>query len=204
MESINVYKTLNAIDISEYLKDKNGFKYLPWSAAWDIVLAHFPDATYSVVKSEEGCIYHTDGRTCWVETTVTINGITRNETLAVLNHRNQPIALDTTTSFNAGNSVKRCLVKNLALFGLGLSLWVGEELSEAARSARAKKSMKLSELRDEIVELCKRITSTSPESKDTLYTIIETYNGSKNPNSIKSEEVCVNILNEIRERFEIE
>lgn len=194
MEAENVFKRLNAVDISEQLRVKNKFNYLPWSAAWGMVMQEFPDAVYSVVKSDTGWIYHTDGNTCWVETSVTINGTTRNETLPVLDHRNQPIKLENITSFNAGNSIKRCLVKNLALFGLGLSLWTGEELSDDAKLAKAKTSAKLADIKKEIVFKSKSLVESGAD-RNSILEVIATYNnGNSNPNSIKSTEVAEMIV----------
>ncbi len=139
MPEKSVFATLSAIDITDKLKKKNNMSYLPWSSAWAIIKDYYPDAKYYPVKAEEGRLYHTDGKTCWVETSLTIAGETQNETLAVMDHKNQPITYDTVTSTQFSKSIKRCLVKNAALFGLGLSLWNGEELSDEAKKTRAKR-----------------------------------------------------------------
>lgn len=202
MSEKSVFQTLSAIDVSDKLKKKNGMNYLPWSSAWAITKEHFPDAIYHVVKTENGCLYHTDGKTCWVETSVTIQGETQNETLAVMDHKNQAISADVIASTQFEKSIKRCLVKNCALFGLGLSLWNGEELSDAAKVTRAKKKeedeaaelerkkaeVALNQENAKIVELC---TSKKENGVDTnkMYAIIEKYTGGKkNPNAIKSIE----------------
>lgn len=64
----SVFKTLSAIDITDKLKKKNNLSYLPWSSAWAIVKERYPDANYTVVKTEDGCLYHTDGKCFeWLE-----------------------------------------------------------------------------------------------------------------------------------------
>ncbi|MGN1341183.1 MAG: DUF1071 domain-containing protein [Oscillospiraceae bacterium] len=202
-ETKSVFDTLYEVDVSESIKEKNGYKYLPWSTAWAIVKKHFPGATYDIItdESNNGNIYHTDGKTCWVETTVAINGEVLNEMLPVLDFKNQPITLDKITSFNAGKSIKRCLVKNLALFGLGLSLWNGEELSDDAKISRAKKIDEIAAKQAQIVDMCKEL-ATGTETRDRLYEIISMYNGgNKNPKSIKSVEVCDMIIAKINEEF---
>lgn len=199
-ETKSVFDTLYEVDISDNVKEKNKFKYLLWSSAWAIVKKRFPAASYEVVLDEAHNIYHTDGKTCWVETTVTINGETLSEMLPVLDFKNMPIPLESVTSFSASKSIKRCLVKNLALFGLGLTLWNGEELSEDAKLSKIKKGDEISAKQAEIVAKCKEL-ATSGERRDALYAIIETYNGNKNPKSIKSVEICDAILAKINEEF---
>ena len=135
-----------------------------------------------------------------VKPTVTINGETLSEMLPVLDFKNMPIPLESVTSFSASKSIKRCLVKNLALFGLGLTLWNGEELSEDAKLSKIKKGDEISAKQAEIVAKCKEL-ATSGERRDALYAIIETYNGNKNPKSIKSVEICDAILAKINEEF---
>ena len=202
MSEKSVFQTLSAIDVSDKLKKKNGMNYLPWSSAWAITKEHFPDATYHVVKTEDGCLYHTDGKTCWVETSVTIQGETQNETLAVMDHKNQAISADVIASTQFEKSIKRCLVKNCALFGLGLSLWNGEELSDAAKVTRAKKQeadeaaelerkkaeVALSQENAKVIELCKsKVAAGIDQAK--LYAVVEKYTGGKkNPNAIKNIE----------------
>lgn len=210
---MSVFETLSAIDITPAIKKKNGMSYLPWSSAWAMVKERFPNATYSSVKTPEGCIYHTDGRTCWVETSVTIEGETQNETLAVMNYKNAPISYDEIASTDANKSTKRCLVKNLALFGLGLSLWNGEELNDAAKKARAKRKAEEAEQEAEqkkeaaalaaenakIVELAK-VKIASGVSQDSLYAIVAKYTGGKkNPNAIKTIEESKDCYKEISE-----
>ena len=63
-ETKSVFDTLYEVDISDDVKEKNKFKYLPWSSAWAIVKKRFPTASYEVVLDEAHNIYHTDGKTC--------------------------------------------------------------------------------------------------------------------------------------------
>lgn len=211
MAEKSVFATLSAIDVSGKLKKKNGMSYLPWSSAWAIIKEHYPDATYEAIKTEDGCLYHTDGKTCWVETSLNIAGETQHETLAVMNHRNQSISADEVTSVDFGRSIKRCLVKNAALFGLGLSLWNGEELSDAAKQTRAKKQAEdaeaekkkkkaeaiLANANAKIIELCKSKIADGV-AQDTLYAIVAKYTGGKkNPNAITTLEESESCYKEI-------
>ena len=195
MSEKSTFAVLSAVDVTDKLKKKNNMSYLPWSSAWEIVKNNFPDATYTVNKTPEGCIYHTDGKTCWVEVSVTIAGETQTEMLAVMNHRNASISSDEVMSTEVNKSIKRALVKCLALFGLGLSLWNGEELSDAAKETKKKKekaeaveAAALAAENAKIVALCKDKIAKGVDQAS-LYAVIERYTGGKkNPNAIETIE----------------
>lgn len=183
-----IFQTLSEIDITSKIKKKNKMDYLPWSSAWDFVKNKFPNATYRTVKTEDGCIYHNDGRTCWVETEMTINDETQTETLPVLNFKNQSISLDEITSSDANKSIKRCLVKNLALFGLGLSLWNGEELSDNAKKKKVDDSEALKKVQKSMIDILKAKVDDGCD-KTKLFAFVETLIGSKNPSNVKDIDV---------------
>lgn len=170
--------------------------YLPWSSAWDFVKNKYPTATYNIVKTENGCIYHSDGRTCWVETSMTIDGETQTEILPVLNFRNEAIGYDKVTTSDVNKSIKRCLVKNLALFGLGLSLWNGEELSDNAKKKKDEDEKPLRETQTKLLELLKSKVSDGCD-KNKLFDLVEKLIGSKNPNNVRDINVLNNAINEI-------
>lgn len=201
MSEKTVFQTLNEVDITPFLKEKNKMKYLPWSSCWQIIKSRYPSAKCKPIKTESGCIYHTDGKTCWVETEMTIEGETQNETLAVMDFRNQSIKEETVASTEVGKSLKRCMVKNAALFGLGLSLWNGEELSNAAKEAKKKASeveIGIKNLQAEIVAKAKKLIENGVDSA-TIYAKIEEIGGKKNPNSIKDEGKCEAVLEALEE-----
>lgn len=191
-----IFQTLSEIDISPKIKQKNKMDYLPWSSAWDFVKNEFPQASYRVVKTEDGCIYHNDGRTCWVETEMTINGETQTEILPVLDFRNQAIPLEKVTSSDVNKSIKRCLVKNLALFGLGLSLWNGEELSDNAKKKKDEDEKPLRDAQTKLLELLKSKVAEGCD-KNKLFDFIEKLIGSKNPNNVKDVELISKAIEEV-------
>ena len=176
----SVFQILNEYDITEHLKQKNNIIYLPWSKAWMIVKSLFPNAMFTINKADDGCIYHTDGKTAWVEVSMTINDQTETESLAVMDFRNKSIPISDITSADAEKSIKRCLVKCAALHGLGLSLWTGEELSSAARK---KKENDLDDVKQEILSAVS-VKLEAGVPKDTIYKTIEGAAKVKNPNAI--------------------
>ena len=90
----------------------------------------FPEANYKVYETESGCIYFTDGKTCWVKTGVEIAGLEHIEYLPIMDYKNKSISLENVTSFDVNKSVQRSLTKALARHGLGLYLYAGEDLPE--------------------------------------------------------------------------
>lgn len=129
-ESSNYFTLLNQINVSDKTEKKNGLTYLSWAWAWAELKKRHPDAQYAVYKDEHGWLYHTDGRTCWVETGVTVCGIEHIENLPVMDHRNQAIPADKVTSVEVNKAIQRSLTKAVARHGLGLYIYAGEDLPD--------------------------------------------------------------------------
>lgn len=126
----NYFNTLNEIDVSEHTETKNGLSYLSWAWAWGELKKRFPESTYTVYENAQGWNYHTDGRTCWVKTGVTVNGIEHIEELPVMDYKNKSIPLENVTSFDVNKAIQRSLTKAVARHGLGLYIYAGEDLPE--------------------------------------------------------------------------
>lgn len=135
-EKKSVFAVLNEINCNDHTEQKKAgystLTYLSWAWAWQICKQNFPDATYTIYENDKGWNYHTDGRTAWVKTGVTINGLEHIEYLPVMNSRNQSIILDDVTSFDVNKAIQRSLTKALARHGLGLYIYAGEDLPDAA------------------------------------------------------------------------
>lgn len=131
----NYFVTLNNINVNGKTEKKNGLTYLAWAFAWGEVKKLHPDATYTIYENETGWNYHTDGRTCWVKTGVTINGIEHIEYLPVMDFKNKSIPLDVVTSFDVNKAIQRSLTKAAARHGLGLYIYAGEDLPEDEKTA---------------------------------------------------------------------
>ena len=127
----NYFAVLNAINVNGKTEKKANLTYLSWTYAWGEVKKLHPDATYTVYENANGWNYHTDGRTCWVKTGVTVNGIEHIEYLPVMNSRNQSIAADQVTSFDVNKAIQRSITKACARHGLGLYVYSGEDLPDA-------------------------------------------------------------------------
>lgn len=130
MEEKSVFAVLNAINVNEHTEKKNNLTYLSWAWAWAEVKKNYPDAFYTIYENKDGMNYHTDGRTCWVKTGVTINGLEHIEYLPVMDYKNASIPLERVTSFDVNKAIQRSLTKAAARHGLGLYIYAGEDLPE--------------------------------------------------------------------------
>lgn len=135
MEKKQVFAVLNAINCNQHTEKKNGLTYLSWAWAWAEVKKAYPQANYTIYEDANGRPYHTDGRTCWVKTGVTIEGLEHIEYLPVMDFRNQSIPLEKVTSMDVNKAVQRSLTKACARHGLGLYIYAGEDLPEDAANA---------------------------------------------------------------------
>lgn len=128
----NYFSVLNAVDCSDKVEGKNGLTYLSWAWAWAELKKRYPDSTYTVYENADGWNYHTDGKTAWVKTGVTVCGIEHVEMLPVMDRRNKSIPLASITSFDVNKAIQRSLTKAVARHGLGLYIYAGEDLPEDA------------------------------------------------------------------------
>lgn len=124
----NYFKALAAVDCAEHIEKKNGFSYLSWAWAVRQLLSQYPTATWEVIRFN-GLPYLDTPAGVFVEVAVTVEGVTRSQIHPVLNHKNQPI--DTPNAFEINTSIQRALVKAIALHGLGLYIYAGEDLPES-------------------------------------------------------------------------
>lgn len=140
----NYFNDLYEVNVNGHTEKKNNLKYLSWAWAWGEIKKRHPDATYTVYENADGWNYHTDGRTCWVKTGVTVNGIEHIEYLPVMDYKNKSIPVENVTSFDVNKAIQRSLTKACARHGLGLYIYAGEDLpeEEAAEKQDASRNAK--------------------------------------------------------------
>lgn len=129
----SVFETLNEINVNDKTEEKNGLTYLSWAWAWQEVKKVDPKAYYTIYENADGWFYHTDGKTAWVKTGVTVDGLEHIEYLPVMDFRNKSISAENITSFDVNKAIQRSLTKACARHGLGLYIYAGEDLPEAER-----------------------------------------------------------------------
>ena len=121
------YAELRKIDVSEYMEKKGKFNYLSWAHAVDLLLQQDPTAAWQ---------YHTPlefSDTVMVFCSVTAFGKTMTAQLPVLNFRNQAIPNPDAMAVNT--AMQRCLAKAIALHGIGLYIYSGEDIPESEQPA---------------------------------------------------------------------
>lgn len=123
----NYFEKLAAIDCSEYVEKKGKFNYLSWTWAVKQLRKEDPTATWEVIR-HNGMPYLKTECGFFVEVAVTCQGITLSQIHPVLNGANKPIPQP--NAFDINTSIQRCLVKAIALHGLGLYIYAGEDLPE--------------------------------------------------------------------------
>ena len=116
-----VWQSLSAINVSKHVEKKGGLSYLSWAWAWGVLMEHFPEAQYEFPAVE----HHSDG-TVTVHCVVSIGDLSRSMWLPVMDHRNA--AIKNPDARKISDAKMRCLVKCLAMFGLGHYIYGGEEL----------------------------------------------------------------------------
>lgn len=142
------FQELYSLDVNKYVEKKNDLSYLSWSYAWAEFKKIYPDATYEVKKDEQGRCYFGDELFGYmVYTSVTAGGLTYEMWLPVMDGANKAMkalaytyqtrygekTCEAMTMFDVNKTVMRCLVKNLAMFGLGLYIYAGEDLPQDIR-----------------------------------------------------------------------
>ena len=132
-DKMNYFEILNSINVSDKTEKKGNLTYLSWAWAWGELKKRHPDATYKIYENEMGWNYHTDGKTAWVKTGVTVEGIENIEYLPVMDYKNNAMPIEKVTSTDVNKTIQRSLTKAVARHGLGLYIYAGEDLPEVER-----------------------------------------------------------------------
>jgi hypothetical protein len=119
---MKTFQELRKISVIDKMKKKGRFNYLSWAYAVDVLLQEDKDANWEFKTPQMF------GETMMVFCTVTAFGASRTAFLPVMNNNNQPIA--NPDANNVNKSMQRCLVKAIALHGIGLYIFEGEDIPE--------------------------------------------------------------------------
>ena len=139
MENKTIFETLSAINVNDKTEKKNGLTYLSWAWAWAEVKKLYPNIQRTVYENANGLNYFHDERTAWVKVGITIEGLEHIDYLPIMDNRNKSIQLDNITSFDVNKAIQRSTAKALALHGLGLYIYAGEDLPEGYEAPAPKK-----------------------------------------------------------------
>ena len=211
-----LFRYFNTLDVTGHIEKKNGLSYLSWPFAVQEARRKCPDFSFSI-QTFNGYPYQFDPKTGYmVYTTVTMGGVTIPMWLPVMDSSNKAMKdvpyeyevydkfkkqytkkkVEAATMFEINKTIMRCLVKNMAMFGLGLHIYAGEDLPETVELydsvgktiepiieeilvvAKAKK--------DELNKLGKEIKGIDNWGATVIGDILFTSCKTKNPNNIKS------------------
>ena len=137
---MTTFEKLSAINVNKHVEKKKDLTYLSWAWAWSEVKKACPDATYKIGETE-----YDDALGFMCHTTVTIEGETLEMWLPVMDGANKSMlkrsytystrfgdkTVESATTFDINKTIMRCLVKNLAMFGMGIYIYAGEDLPES-------------------------------------------------------------------------
>lgn len=131
------------MDVNKFTEKKSGLTYLSWASAWDEFLKIFPNATYSIKKDNEGNAFFGNAKMGYmVYTTITVMGRSREMWLFVKDGANKSLkddayeyqgkykmkTVEAINMFDVNTCIMRCFTKNMAMFGLGLYIYIGEDI----------------------------------------------------------------------------
>ena len=151
MES--VYGKLSTISVKDKIERKGNLDYLSWANAWATLKSIYPDAQRKVYESDHtGLNYFTDGVTAYVKVGIMVNDIEHIDYLPIMDFKNNSIPIAKVTSTDVTKSIQRSTAKAIAMHGLGLSLWTGEDVPEMVTESAKKTAPQTSE---DLVELKK-------------------------------------------------
>lgn len=138
-KKLTTFEKLSAINVNAHTEKKNNLTYLSWAWAWSETKKACPDATYKIGETDYDEVL---GFMC--HTQVTIEGETLEMWLPVMDGANKSMrkapytyqtkygekSVEAATSFDINKTIMRCLVKNLAMFGMGIYIYAGEDLPD--------------------------------------------------------------------------
>ena len=124
----STFMKLFKTDVSKYTEKKGKFNYLSWAYAVQELKRACPTARWGVTKAEDGSPFFKTECGYFVDVWVEVDGVSLSQIHPVLDNRNQ--AIEEPNAFQINTSLQRALAKAIALHGLGLYIFAGEDLPE--------------------------------------------------------------------------
>ena len=164
----NVFEKLSKINVNDKTENKNGLTYLSWAWAWQEFKKIYPEATYTIKRNEQGLPFIFDENLGYmVFTEVKVGDLVHEMWLPVMDNANKSMkdksytyqvkeynygkptgnmiekTVEAATMFDLNKTIMRCLTKNLAMFGLGLYIYAGEDLPEETEKPITKTNLNI-------------------------------------------------------------
>lgn len=146
------FDALYSLNVNDKVEKKDNLTYLSWAYAWAEFKKIYPSATYRIIMNPDTHLpYFQDSMGIIIMTEVTADGLTYQMWLPVMDSKNKAMKSEpysyqvwdnyskqyiektvaAATAFDINKTIMRCLVKNLAMYGMGLYIYAGEDLPEA-------------------------------------------------------------------------
>ena len=151
---MEIFNKLYQVDFKGKIERKGKFSYVSWASAWAELQKVCPEVLYEIVKFNDLPYKQNEKGECIVFTKMTINSITHEMWLPVMDFKNQ--ASKNPSMMDINKTIMRCLVKNMAMFGLGLKVYEGEDLPEeepkqTLNTQKPVKTLNYEELKEELL-----------------------------------------------------
>lgn len=184
----NIFEKLSQINVNDKAEEKNGLTYLSWAWAWQEFKKVYPEATYTIKRNEQGQPYIYDENLGYmVFTEVKVGDLVHEMWLPVMDGANKSMkdkpytyivtdyktkqkverTVQSATMFDINKTIMRCLTKNLAMFGLGLYIYAGEDLPEEIKENEEDKLISKTQV-DALYEVIKNKALKNDEVLATL------------------------------------
>ena len=172
----NYFTELDRVDVTQHVEKKGKFSYLSWAYAVRELKKRHPGA-YWEVHEYNGAPYMKTECGYFVKVTVTVEGIPATQVHPVLDNRNKPI--EKPNAFQINTSIQRCLAKAIALHGLGIHIFAGEDLPPGHTLTDDQSKELISTLRDnkkeDLIEGVKKQISLGKLNKGNFHQAMEHY-----------------------------
>lgn len=177
------FEMLSKVNVNKFVEKKNGLTYLSWAYAWSEVKSNCPDATYEIGETE-----YDESLGFMCHTSVTIDGETLPMWLPVMDGANKSMKkvaykfktkygdkdVAAATTFDINKTIMRCLVKNLAMFGLGIYIFAGDDIPTSEAQEEEVKTTQLKKGDVNWAKVSAFITSNKAKGLDVLIDQLKT------------------------------
>lgn len=166
----NWFKELNAVDVNDHTREKNGLKYLSWMWAWQELKKRYPLSFATVHETPDGMLVWKDPIGCHVKTSVTIvwedkdvdgkatmMNHTATEYLPIMDFKNKAVPYENVDATMVNKAIQRSLTKCIARLGIGGYIYVNEDLPQDLKE--------IGKLQGECMELIGKRSALSENTK---------------------------------------
>lgn len=156
---IEKFNECYTLDINMQVEqDYKGLNYLSWASAYKLAMEQDPTLSYEIAQDQDGLPFFSRGDVHIVKTKVTMFGETKEMFLPIMDNKHNAVSKPNARQVN--DNIMRCLAKNIAMFGIGLPLYVGEDLAQFKTTSK--------EEIEKMEKLRKEITRSLEEADDEL------------------------------------